>query len=102
MYVISTKSDKRTIDNIIERNKNGQNPVKFIMLGETYKLQKKTAFKIFVYDTLGIQFGKLMDKELNPGEYKASFSIYSVLPGGRYYLEIIFDDKKIYKRITIG
>jgi len=104
IYIITTKFDKRIIDNIIAREKiqNNPYPLKFTITGNAYRVQKKSSFTINVYDTSGIEYKKLIDTEFSPGEYKVNFSIYTTLPGGRYYLEIILNDNKQFKRLAVG
>jgi hypothetical protein len=102
IYIITTRFDKRIIDGVIEGNKNNPNPVSFTVPGTTYRLQKKSFLKITAYDTSGYEFKALFDKELPPGEYKVNNSIYSTLPGGKFFIEIIYDDKRQLRRVGVG
>jgi len=92
IYNIITKEEKR-----IGKIPNPFAPETKFMV---YSWQRTTLFSINVYDTMGYEIARLVNKELPPGEYLIYFAIYTVLNPGVYILEINYDNfEQIWKLI---
>lgn len=103
IYEITTYAEKRKDDSLLEISKNEKFPSPFAPPTTfiAYSFKETTLFIETVYDTLGFEYTKLLEKELIHGEYLVNFAIYSVLKPGTYFMETIINNQKHLRKLII-
>ncbi|HMQ79027.1 MAG TPA: hypothetical protein PKE39_01825 [Ignavibacteria bacterium] len=103
IYEITTYAEKRKDDSLLEISKNEKFPSPFAppTTSMPYTFKETTLFIETVYDSLGFEYTKLLEKELLPGEYIVKYAIYSVLKPGSYFMETIINNQKQLRKLII-
>ena len=103
IFTITTKYEKRKTDSTNEVKKKDSIPNPFAPVGthSNYTLTEKSLFSITMYDTLGNEKEKLINKVLPSGDYEVNYSIYYIMDPNIYLLETKCNGSIDYRKLVI-